>query len=374
MGHDTPEDAPRDGGPNDPEWVMLEGQPDGVELFVARHPERVVSVEWDSCGEGCLSGRSTVQCAWIAGYVDETRRVAWVQMPLELQVAALIDIETGRAIAAWKLWDVEEPTGQLGAPAYGGDRVAISAYANRPSGLTQLSAWTAPVGETATVVAPVYQFDVMSSLTIVENHVSATHRAWTYSPTATLALMDETGERAFFPPRGTDGTIVHTDLIGDRVFYELWTDHARVWTGTVAEPPSVLIDASPGEVRRFATDGNNLVWLQGYDYDFATRTFARLELWTSPYATRVEDVVPTRVSDFPGLYRPAYGAHWLAAVYVDRVMAVWDTRDGSRREWDPPDDGNVVDVPLYATDEEILVIATTGIFRIDPNVLPIVEP
>jgi hypothetical protein len=55
-------------------------------------------------------------------------------------------------------------------------------------------------------------------------------------------------------------------------------------------------------------------------------------------------------------------------------MAVWDLRDGSRREWDPPDGGNVLDTPLYATENEVLVSTTVGTFRIDPNTLPVVEP
>ncbi len=372
---DAREDAPRDGGPSDPDWVMLEGQPDGVELFVARHPERVVSVEWENCGAGCLRAVPSVRGAWLAGYVDGGRRVAWVQLPVELQVAALIDIDTGRALAAWRLWDVEAPTGQLGAPAYGGGRVAISGYGFRSAEETQLSAWTAPVGEVVTTLAPAFRVDVSSSLSIVGNLVSATHRAWLFSPTSAMQLADDAGGRRLFPGAGVDALLVSGQLVGDRVFYELWADRARVWTGSIEEGPRLLLDADPADIRSFRTDGRTMAWLQGYDYDESARAFARIELWAAPYAERAEDVAARRVfSSFRGVVQTTVGGHWLASQAEGPGLDVFDLEDGTRRTWAPPDDGIVADPPLYAVDSEILVRTTVGTFRIDPNTLPLVGP
>jgi hypothetical protein len=55
-------------------------------------------------------------------------------------------------------------------------------------------------------------------------------------------------------------------------------------------------------------------------------------------------------------------------------MDVFDLRDGSRRNWAPPEGGNVGVPPLYATEEETLVATTVGVFRIDPRTLPVAEP
>jgi hypothetical protein len=148
-----------------------------------------------------------------------------------------------------------------------------------------------------------------------------------------------------------------------------------VWTGTIDEPAHVLIDVTPAEVRYFETDGTTMTWLQGYDYDWDTLTFARLELWTSPFATRAEELRPRLVHpSFRGLIPMALGGHWLASQGDGPTLDIIDLRDGSRRSWTPPDAGNVADPPLYATENEVLVSTTVGTFRIDPNTLPVVEP
>jgi hypothetical protein len=374
-GFDAADDAARDGGPNDPEWVRLGGQPDGVDLYVARHPERVLRVRWEACGEGCLRAECPGTCGWLGGFVDAARRVAWIQTPEHLQTAVLLDVERGEAIAAWKLWDVEEPRAEAGAPAYGGGRVAISAYAYRPDGARQLSTWSAPVERAWLDLEPTYTLDVRSSLTITGNFVSATHQAWWLSPTAHLFLRNAEGTLRAIPAPRERGMVQSAHLVGDRVYYELWADSIRVWTATVEEAPSVLIDASPGVVRDFRTDGRTMVWYQGYDYDPDTLRFGRLELWTAPLVARAEDLearrVPARVR---GLILPVLGGSWVAMQGEGPTMDVFDLRDGSRRNWAPPEGGNVGVPPLYATEEEILVATTVGVFRIDPRLLPVVEP
>jgi hypothetical protein len=301
--------------------------------------------------------------------------VAWIQTPEHFQTAVLLDVESGESIAAWKLWDVERPTGQLGAPAYGGGRVAISGYGYHPTGEARLSTWASAGDRTAIERTPVFQLDTSTSLTIVRNFVSSTHQAWLYSPSSTLVLRNEAGALVSYPRRPRDGTLQAPHLVGDRIFFELWADHIRVWTATLEEPATVLIDATPGEVRYFRTDGRTMAWLQGYDYDWDALRFARLELWTSPHATRAEELMPRRVrTTFRGLVPTVVGDHWLASQGDGPTMDVYDLRDGSRRNWTPPDGGNVADPPLYATEDEILVTTTVGTFRIDPNTLPVVEP
>jgi hypothetical protein len=368
-------DAPPDGGPNDPEWLLLEGQPEGVELYVARHPERVLRVEWEDCGVGCRRAVCAQFCAFMNGYVTGGERYARVQIVEPETIATIVDLATGLPVAAWRIHDWSAPRGQLGFVTVGDHRVAISAWATTMAGAARLSTWVSDLTRIASERTPNYQLDTTTSLTIVRNFVSSTHQAWLYSPSSTLVLRDEAGVLVSYPRRPRDGTLQAPHLVGDRIFFELWADHIRVWTATLEEPATVLIDATPGEVRYFRTDGRTMAWLQGYDYDWDALRFARLELWTSPHATRAEELMPRRVrTTFRGLVPTVVGDHWLASQGDGPTMDVYDLRDGSRRNWTPPDGGNVADPPLYATEDEILVTTTVGTFRIDPNTLPVVEP
>lgn len=54
VGLDLGVDAgPQDGGPNDPEWIAIPDVPLGCTFERALHPERILTLEWASCGEGC---------------------------------------------------------------------------------------------------------------------------------------------------------------------------------------------------------------------------------------------------------------------------------------------------------------------------------
>ncbi len=369
---DVTEDSAGDGGPDDPEWVRLEGQPPGVDLLVARRPERVLHVGWEDCGGGCLVA-SCGGCSFVRGFVDGDSTYARVQIAGPEQTATLTDIASGVPVAAWQQWDNDDPRGRLAFPAVGGGRVAISAKSYPATGADLVSVWGSPIEETALRIAPIYQLE-SDALIVNLNLISASHQAWTMSPTNDLFLRDAGDRIGRFPGADADGMIQEPALVGDRVFYELWGDHARVWTATIDEAPRVLIDAAPGEVRDFRTDGRTMTWYQGYDFDPVELRFALLELWTSPFAARTEDLAPRRVpADLRGLIVPTQGGHWVAVQTPELTLNVYDLNDGSRREWVPPDEGNVTRPALYATDDEILVATTVGTFRIDPNTLAIVR-
>lgn len=172
------------------------------------------------------------------------------------------------------------------------------------------------------------------------------------------------------------GLLIPVRLVGDRIYFERWLGSegpVLVTTGTIDDGPTDLIDVRPGDVQRFYTDGVTMAWLQGYDYDGATRRYDRLELWTSPIASRPEDLRARRVRDFPGLHAGNVGGHWYA-IRAGFAMDVYDLNDGSRRHWEPPDGNNVLEAPLYVTDDEILVTSSRNAYRIDPNTIPVVEP
>ena len=62
-------------------------------------------------------------------------------------------------------------------------------------------------------------------------------------------------------------------------------------------------------------------------------------------------------------------AGWIRGLATRHVRTRREMSGGT-----PPSGGMVRDVPLYATDDEILVTTNVGTFRIDPNTLPIADP
>ncbi len=377
VGRDAPEDAPRDGGPNDPEWVRLGGQPEGVDLYTARHPERVLTVSWETCGVGCERAVCDRLCPFREGWADGGDRVAQIQNADDLQTAMLLDIGTGRIIAAWRLWDVTETVGRLAFPSFGGGRIAISAKAYPTDVTGLLSVWVVDAASVATTLEPVYQYESASSL-IDMNLVSATHHAFGITPTGGLFLRDAAGAQAPMATADAPGSLIPVRLVNDRVYFERWLGFEGpvvAMTGTVDRGPVALVDARPaGDVREFHTDGVTMTWYQVYDYDPGAGRSGRFELWTSPIATRSEDVRPRRVCDVAGYYRGEVGGHWFVSQAAGYELDIYDLDDGSRRHWDAPDGNNILEAPLYVTDDEILVTSSRNAYRIDPNTLPIVEP
>lgn len=191
--------------------------------------------------------------------------------------------------------------------------------------------------------------------------------------TATFTLHDLT------PAAPAPGDIGGTPrLVGDRLFWTNFGAVNDVLTGSPTSPTAVLLAgvANP-EIRDFHADETDLAWYLGYDYDIPTLRFARLELWTSPYATDAASVVPRRVLELPTtelleyvlgegivLRRPAGG----------REVEIIDLRDGRIRRLALPT-GWVADDTLYVARDLVVLHAGSvadGAFvlQLDPREIP----
>lgn len=378
VGRDAPEDAPRDGGPNDPEWVRLGGQPEGVDLYVARHPERVLNVPWESCGSGCQRAVCDHRtCNFVSAWAEEDRLVARLQNADSLQTGMLLDIPSGQPFAAWRLWDTVAPEGRLTTPSFGGGRVGIAAYADQGPN-TLVSIWVHDDAALVDGLLPMFQEESPGrSRSIDALLLSATHYAFGSAPDNSLFVRDESETTARMNGPAAPGLLIPVRLVGDRLYFERWLAFEGpvvVSTGTIEEGPSDLIDVRPAQLREFHTDGVTMTWYQVYDYDPAAGRPGRFELWTSPLAARPEDVQPRRVRGVAGYYRGEVGGHWYVSQAAGYELDIYDLNDGSRRHWEAPDGNNILEAPLYVTDDEILVTSSRNAYRIDPNSIPIVDP
>jgi len=156
--------------------------------------------------------------------------------------------------------------------------------------------------------------------------------------------------------------------VGDSLFYDVYgaTHGIRVSTG--GEPGVDLVVPDDGsEPIRILTDGTDMAWIQGRDR-VAAGDFGHLELWTSPHASRAEDVTPRYVAslDFRDPYPEAsIGSGYVSIVeYVpsrgNSVLSVYRLSDGARAEIAPPEGRGYWHAAAYITDEEVAVAFSRG--------------
>ena len=367
-------DTGTDAGPTDPVWVRLGGQQDDCILERAEYPERAFSLSWESCGLGCRRAVSE-RVGAVGGFVDASGVVFEIrgQDGTGADVRGL-QTDDGRVLAAWHYADFEGRD-QCGIVplAVGGGRVAFASFSFSPGDPSRNldSVWVAPLDMIGDTTDPVFQQPGFLGAAIERIFVSASHYAYQVSA-GPLALRDEAGAGRLIGWTDFPGTPQNVSLLGGHLLFEMWDDSIRLASATIADAPTNWIDLSPGEVRNFGTDGVDMAWLQGFDYDTSTLTYARLELWTSPYADTVAGLTPRRVGAFPGLYVSTTGGGWYASQADGGELDVRSLADGSRRHWTPPAGVMVLDAPLYVTASDILLTTTFGAYRVDPNTLPIV--
>lgn len=380
VGTDARTDASRDGGPDDPVWMRLGGQPDGCVISRAEHPERVVQLAWEACGEGCQRAVPEPPGAALAGYVDGDHRYALLGIAATAEspeLRAMIEID-GPTLGAWQHRDDVSPSCHVLPFGVGESRAGFASWAEADVTTDEItvSFWLTAIDEIGDASEPVYQFN---GPTDVPTHlfVSATNYAYRMS-SGQLVLLDDANESTLMNGRDFRGIPQNEDLRGEVLFFETnGGGVSRLAVGTVADGPTYLRNIAPGEIRHFHTDGSTFAWLQGTEFDAFTLTYGTLELWSAPYVTSAADLTPRRIRDFPGLYRGEIGGRWYAAEsnLADGGMDVYDLTDGTRRHWVPPPATGTRGAPLYVTDEEILLQANgaeAGVYRIDPRTLPIV--
>ena len=268
-----PNDAP------DPEWQTLEGQPDGVIISTARHPERVLSLAWETCGTGCLRAEPAYE--WFEAFPG-TPRTAWVRLPSPLSGYALMDVESGRALAAWR-HDADGTTGLVVEVEVGGDRVAFVTRSRIPGTREDVSSlFLAPLAEIAHTVTPVRQ---MTGESFVDVRVSATHHAFRSVPANETYLVGD-ADSALIPlsPRIQPED---SHLVGDRLFFihrPTPDDFDGILaTATIEAGAMDLVDVRPDLLNSFRTDGLTMLWYRGHDY--TSGSARERALVVAPFAT-----------------------------------------------------------------------------------------
>lgn len=357
-------------------WTHLGGVPDQCDLRVALHPELTEPFVWADCGPGCeyLPHGSGV----VRGLANDDGRtfydsLEWVDGH---DVRALFDHD-GTCIGVWTAYDDLLPGRLCGidAIAVGGGRAAVAGHAwiqGHPELSTSLI-WVAAIEDVGHTVEPSIRFGADVGNLPQRLWVSATHVVVQTS----LGLTRMSDGSTLGPPvfvTADDGPAQDGFLYADQFSFEAWQpDRVRLALATYGSSPAeILRAADPGDVRGFGSDGRDMAWLQGYDYDVSLG-YARMELWTAPYPTSTAAFTPRFVREIPSiLNRAAVGGGWYVKQAIGGGFDAWSLADGMQRTWTPPtgvvEDGG----PHYALAHEVFVRTNSLPYRIDPSTLPIV--
>lgn len=162
-------------------------------------------------------------------------------------------------------------------------------------------------------------------------------------------------------------------VVGSDVLWEDWADLVRVAHGAPGRPGSLYHRADPADIKGFHTDGVDLAWVQGYDRQ-PDSSYARLELWTAPYAADPATLEP-RFVRLMGSFRrrAAAGGGWYVVMEPEpwRIEAI-RLSDGTRRRWVSSIPGALSYPPIYVSDHEIL-LQDPDLIRLDPHLLRLVD-
>jgi len=154
--------------------------------------------------------------------------------------------------------------------------------------------------------------------------------------------------------------------VGNTLFYDTYGLPHHIRASNDGERGQPLITPADAQAIRVLTDGTDIAWIQAYGAisDFE---FERLELWSSPFATRAEDLVPRRVANlsFTNPYPDAgIGSGHVAIEEWDPVegrtdLMVYRLADGARAKI-PAFRGNGFSAVAYISPELLAVGVSVG--------------
>jgi hypothetical protein len=386
---DTGTDAPRGpDAPLDPDWRPLDGLPSDCRLERALHPEMIpgeMVVEGCSLLPSCVRRRSPA---------DEGRAVrATRTSDGALAVLSILDAAEQQRVVLW-VEDTRAATwrGGRAVDASGLCLLGPGAVSRDSLGLVTQhgSGGTGTVGVRYSAISSPEMTDTPRTLLtgpmlgrrFIQGFLASDLAlGGDLQPgsvpyvidAATFTLHDLT------PTVPEPGDIGGTPrLVGDRLFWTNFGAVNDVLTGSPTSPTAVLLaGVSNPEIHDFHATETDLAWYLGYDFDVPTLRFARLELWTSPYATDAASVMPRRVLELPTtdlleyvlgegivVRRPAGG----------REIEFIDLADGRIRRLALPT-GWVADDTLYVARDLVVLHAGSvadGAFvlQLDPREVP----
>ncbi len=87
-------------------------------------------------------------------------------------------------------------------------------------------------------------------------------------------------------------------MVGEDVFFELWEDgKTRILHTRFGEEPNVLLEDLGAHFVGLTVTADTLTWLRAPSDGSLSRA-ERMDLYTSPYATRAEDITPRFVANY----------------------------------------------------------------------------
>jgi len=379
-----PDAGPQDAGPPDPAgWVPLPGLPDGCVIERAEHPEELLTVTWESCGDGCLEldrGADPNAAAHDGerGYFVTGVHRASRHDPRIVVLAAT----EGPPLAAWRGPPAEAPgVCQIGPVAVSASAAAfgIDVFSDSWGNITPI--YHAPLSEIGAVTEPVAVLDesVLRGANLVQHlAVSETTVAGDVQPGGFVLVLEGGAMRhlggALDPL--VRGIPAHLHVVGTHVLWEDWLRPVRIASGSMSDDATIFYEAASADVLSMTTDGTTLAWMQGYDW-LPAEGYGRVELWTAPYVRDSALLEPRKVRDLDGYTRAALGA----GIYgIRRVSGgpqraeLYDLSDGRRRTFVMPDGVVLLFDPLYITPTEMLLIVSregrARLWRVDITRLP----
>ncbi len=384
-GRDVGVDADAPIGPTDPGWVHVAALPDECEIDVATYPERVLPVGvWEDadCGAGCRRWASSGNLIYVGDSEGTPLTTTIGGAPEVGRYTVFSELNSGRALFALR--------DRYGAPAADdapfcvvhGQGVGVGALAVTAgfvdfdaSGRFIERSWLSVLHHeladaTTSVRALVHRDDL--DLLASRMAVSPTHVGLLFE-NAVPALVGTDGSYVV-PTFGTGDALTKTNLemTGEtELFWEAWRTPTVLVRSSNGAPPDVMRGVAGGDIRSFASDGTDFVWLEARGRDEPTRTYASVELWTATYdGTALHS--PRRVRSIPSHYDGGVGGGY----YVhpepnpsdprDADFVFYRLSDGARALVDLPLPANEV---LWVSENDVIVEALGQRYRIDPSAL-----
>jgi hypothetical protein len=374
-----PADAgPIDGGPSDPGWVRLPDLPLGCRIERAQFPERIFSPQWQSCGEGCrfLDSDPAFEMTPLGLGSGPDRRTpgapSFVFVKLEDQrdlnaptIISLVGTD-GSVAAAWGLPEpLPAPSCSISSTAHRDGWVGFTIWSySETSEIEYQSIFHGPVEEMKDADRPVLVLgpdDLPGSWNSLQRaYVSPEAVAFQVQPLGEAWLIRDGVRRrlgvAGFP---AGGDVQRMALIGDHLLWNEWgaTD-VRISHGSF-EQESAEYYYVEGTSALFDTDGSDLAWVLGYDWDGSA--YSRKELWVADYVPDPAGLSPRLLlADYQGSTQGLVGGSaWMTLVERDgrRGFEMVDLDDGERTMIWAPADTILTHQPSWITANDIGAVA-----------------
>jgi hypothetical protein len=372
---------------DDPGWVPLTFLPAGCVIERAEHPERLLTPEWASCGEGCQyllpDPRFQRAISSRAGWHDGTR--AWfvaIQETGDDKRMVVIAPTDGSAVAAWRDPPASDPGLCLTGNPTLGDGYAAVMFETGFDGLPRRSyLFHAPLDTIGGLTWPVATVDdsiLRGEAVFQRAAVSGTTVAAELQPAGLVYVFEGSAYR----PLGGIASAVpgipqNPAIVGQTVFWEDWGTRVSPAYGSMTEDAAYLRQID-GDIKSFHATPEGFAWVEGYDRQ-PDGSYARVELWTAPFTDDPATLAPRFVRELPYRVNGApFGGGIVAIRKTDpHRIDLYDVADGRLRRFLPPEGLVLTRHPVYVTDSEMLLAEAVGttrtLYRIDITTLPYIE-